>query len=193
LGRVSPDQELLEQFVLVHNAYICGLMMKKKLLVFLLTTILLNGMLLFFIGSLGEYGAKMHYALSKNLTEKEVTFQFTPAALKTYLRNKNELYFNNQMYDLVAIVQGQQYAEVTCLVDNDETFFVNLLDSNTSAIEHMKSPKQIIHLLQYLTLVSCQQQQAFQLYLSKQEQSLTDYIIIPINYSVELLTPPPQA
>jgi ABC-type molybdate transport system permease subunit len=64
-------------------------MMKKKLLVFLLTTILLNGMLLFFIGSMGEYGAKMHYALSKNLTKKEVTFQFTPAALKTYLRNKN--------------------------------------------------------------------------------------------------------
>lgn len=167
--------------------------MKKRLLVFLLITVLLNGILLFFISSLGEYGAKMQYALSKHSTEQEITFHFTQADVKSHLRNKNELYFNNQMYDVVAIVQEQGFVKVTCLADREETFFVNLLESNSTAIAHIKSPKQIIYLLQYLSLVSCQQHQAFELCLCKKEQSLIDYLFFPIQHSFELDTPPPQA
>ncbi len=167
--------------------------MKKRLLVFLLITVLLNGILLFFISSLCEYGAKMQYALSKHSTEQEITFHFTQADINSHLRNKNELYFNNQMYDVVAIVQEQGFVKVTCLVDREETFFVNLLESNSTAIAHMKSPKQIIYLLQYLSLVSCQQHQAFELCLCKKEQSLIDYLFFPIQHSFELDSPPPQA
>ena len=166
--------------------------MKKQLAIFLLISILLNGLILFFLSTLGEYGAKMHYALHKYSTKEEVTFYFTEAELRSYTKDKDELLINNQMYDMLTSVHENGLVKVTCVIDKHETFFVNLMRSNSTAIDHMKTQKQVVHLLQYLTLVSCNQQQTFQCALYQQEQTLAEKRVLLIDHSYELDTPPPQ-
>ena len=166
--------------------------MKKQVLILLLITILLNGLILFFLFSAGEYGAKLHYAFSKQSPQKEITFLFTELEFKLCSHDKNELSINNQVYDIVTLVKENGLIKVTCLLDKHETFFVNLLQSNSSALTDMKSQKNIIHLLQYLTLVSCDQAQIFQFCLYQQEQHLAEDSIFYFNHSYELDSPPPQ-
>ena len=141
---------------------------------------------------MGEYAAKMHHSLSNHSTKYLTTFQFTESAFKAYQQDGDELLFNNQVYDIVSIENENDQVIIKCELDKDETFFVTLLHSNSTAIENMKSPKQIVHLLHYLSLVSCSQFQRFQFCLSKKEQCMFEHTNFHKSFSLDLITPPPQ-
>ena len=167
--------------------------MKKQFVTFIFITILLNGLILFFLSSIGEYGAKMHYAFSKQSQQNEIQFQFSSAELKSHRHDKNELLVDNQLYDIVAVQNVNGLFNVTCVQDKHETFFVNLLRSHTNSIDFQKSQKNLVQLLQYLSLISISEQESFQICLCLQEQHLNEHQIFHIEYLHELDTPPPQA
>ena len=121
--------------------------MKKPLLVFLLLTIFLNGFVLFLLFSLGEYGAKMHANFSNCSNKEALFFQFTPHEFKAYSYDRNELLIENKLYDIISIEKSDGLLKVTCVQDKHEAFFVNLLRSNSSALESTQNQKNTLHFL----------------------------------------------
>jgi len=167
--------------------------MKKQLLIFLLLTIFLNGLLLFLLFSVGEYGAKMHATLSKYSSKEALCFQLTPLEFKAYSHDRNELLIENKLYDIISIEKSDGLLKVICVQDKHEAFFVNLLRSNSSIVESTQNQKIILPLLQYLSLLWLANDHSFQICRSMKAQQIDASPLFRLEYLRELDTPPPQS
>ena len=167
--------------------------MKKQLLIFILLTIFLNGLVLFLLFSLGEYGAKMHAALSNYSSKEVLCFQLTPLEFKAYSHDRNELLIENKMYDIISIEKSDGLLKVICVQDKHEAFFVNLLRSNSSIVESTQNQKNILPLLQYLSLLWLTNDHSFHIYRSMKAQKMDASQLFRMEYLRELDTPPPQS